>query len=639
MADRDGEGGTYPMRSNSIPVSRLDMAHALRGIALALCCAAAWLGDAQAADRPVVLFLSSFHKDIPAQRQLEAGLNRALGGAAAMNDMHMEFLDSQRLPAQDVTEAMTVLIERKYRSVRFETVVAWGQPAAQFAAAIRATLGHPRLIFVEITAAAAAALSDPAGGDVAIVAAPAYGEALAEALRLSEAERLVVIGDAATATGSVRLQNIRDAIAALGRGVAVDYILDQPLDEVAERVAHLPPRTAIFYILTFSDGRGAQLTPFAAARRLAATANAPIFSAWESLMGSGIAGGHLLSIEAVGQEVGNTILALRQGQTAREQGSVMRVVYDWPQMERWGWNERMLPAGAITLNRPPSVLELYRWQILMVAAFIAVLGTLAVFLARAVHTRNSALIALSKERTMLAERVRERTAELARSNAELEQFAYAASHDLRQPLRAVSSYLTLIKRKLGPNLDGDLSDFLAFAVDGAKRMDAMIIGLLDYSRVGRGEEAPEAVDLGVAVADALANLAVAVRDAKGVVTAADGLPTVLGHRLELVRLFQNLIDNALKYVPPERTPIISIGWSDDGDACLVWVADNGTGISAADRERAFGVFQRLVGQSTCEGTGIGLALCRKIVEHHRGRIWIEDNPTGGCVFMMRIPKG
>ena len=228
--------------------------------------------------------------------------------------------------------------------------------------------------------------------------------------------------------------------------------------------------------------------------------------------------------------------------------------------------------------------------------------------------------------------------ELQRSNAELEQFAYVASHDLRQPLRMVSSYLGLIERKLGAALDEDTRTFMDFAVGGAKRMDRLILDLLEYSRIGKTRQ-PVPVPLAEAAAVALNNLTVAVDEANADIVVAEGLPTVSGNPMELTRLFQNLIGNALKYRAPERRARIEIGCRHGGHEWLVSIKDNGIGIAPADRERAFGIFQRLVPQEEYEGTGIGLAVCRKIVEHHGGRIWIEAAEGGGSTFLFTLGDG
>jgi len=212
--------------------------------------------------------------------------------------------------------------------------------------------------------------------------------------------------------------------------------------------------------------------------------------------------------------------------------------------------------------------------------------------------------------------------QLRETNAELEQFAYVASHDLRQPLRMVSSYLGLIERRLGPQLTGDIKDFLGFAIGGAKSMDHLILDLLEYSRSGKsGESKP--VPLATAIAQALASLAVTIREADAEITVAADLPTVTGDATELTRLFQNLIGNAVKYRSPERRPQVEVSVRRQGRDWLLAVRDNGIGIAVEDRDRAFAIFQRLVPQGQYEGTGIGLAVCKKIVEHHGGRIWIE----------------
>ena len=227
--------------------------------------------------------------------------------------------------------------------------------------------------------------------------------------------------------------------------------------------------------------------------------------------------------------------------------------------------------------------------------------------------------------------------ELKRSNAELEQFAYVASHDLREPLRMVSSYVALLERRFADKLDADGRDFIAFAKDGAQRMDRLILDLLEYSRIGRRSQPSSQVPLAQAVAEALANLEVAVADAGASVTVAKDLPAVMGDSDELMRLFQNLIGNALKYRSPDRPAVVGVTCRRDGDDWLLAVTDNGIGIDADSLERVFGIFQRLHARSQFEGTGIGLAICRKIVERHGGRIWVQSVPGQGSEFLFRLP--
>jgi PAS domain S-box-containing protein len=235
-------------------------------------------------------------------------------------------------------------------------------------------------------------------------------------------------------------------------------------------------------------------------------------------------------------------------------------------------------------------------------------------------------------------RIADQAAQLQRSNAELEQFAYVASHDLRQPLRMISSYLGLIERRLAGQCDDSLREFMGYALGGARRLDRLITDLLEYSRIGRLRQPAEAVSLDEAVEDSLLDLQPAIADAEAAVTVAEGLPVIMGHRTELTRLFLNLIGNAVKYRAEHRKPVVRVGWRDGGGEWVVWVSDNGIGIGADDHQRAFAVFQRLVAPDRYEGTGIGLAVCKKIVEHHGGRIWIESEPGQGTTFLIALPK-
>ncbi|MHA7134939.1 sensor histidine kinase [Oerskovia turbata] len=226
--------------------------------------------------------------------------------------------------------------------------------------------------------------------------------------------------------------------------------------------------------------------------------------------------------------------------------------------------------------------------------------------------------------------------ELARSNRDLEQFAYVASHDLQEPLRKVASFTQLLQKRYGGQLDERADQYIEFAVDGAKRMQRLIQDLLGFSRVGRAgiERAP--VDLEASFAVVLADLEEKIAQSGASVT-HDPLPTVAGERALLEQLFVNLVGNAVKFRDPDRTPEIHVGVRARAAAWEFAVVDNGIGIDAQYAERVFVIFQRLHPKDVYEGTGIGLALCKRIVEHHGGRIWIEQTGGGGTTVRFTIP--
>ncbi len=230
--------------------------------------------------------------------------------------------------------------------------------------------------------------------------------------------------------------------------------------------------------------------------------------------------------------------------------------------------------------------------------------------------------------------------ELARSNAELEQFAYAVSHDMRQPLRMVSGHLSLLQRMLGERLDGDEHESMRFAIEGARRMDQMIIALLEYSRVGRMSAPMAWLPSREAVDEALIFLGPALEESGGRVEVVGQWPSVCASRDELTRLLQNLIGNALKYRKDDTVPQITVTGARVPDGWRVEVADNGIGIPEGQSGRLFQVFSRVHKGGRFEGSGVGLALCRKIVEHHGGRIGVVSAGEGqGSTFWFELPQG
>ncbi|MDP6357076.1 MAG: ATP-binding protein [Planctomycetota bacterium] len=260
---------------------------------------------------------------------------------------------------------------------------------------------------------------------------------------------------------------------------------------------------------------------------------------------------------------------------------------------------------------------------------------LSVAMVEALRNKRSE-VELAQHREHLEEMVAERTQELARSNTELEQFAYVASHDLQEPLRMVASYTQLLADSYQDQLDEDANEFIGYAVDGARRMQDLISDLLAYSRVTRGETELKEVSCDAALDNALTNLEGAVLESRALIIRQE-LPPVKGDTTQLTQLFQNLIGNAVKY-RGEVDPVIEIGVEENGSQWQFSVKDNGIGIDKKFSEKVFEIFQRLHGRTEYAGTGIGLSLCKRIVEKHGGNIWFESEPGKGSNFIFTMPK-
>ena len=233
------------------------------------------------------------------------------------------------------------------------------------------------------------------------------------------------------------------------------------------------------------------------------------------------------------------------------------------------------------------------------------------------------------------EKIKRTITDLERSNQELEHFAYVASHDLQEPLRMVASYTQLLEQHFSGQLDDKARKYIHYAVDGAVRMQTLINDLLAYSRVGRRGKPPEPIDAHAVLGEAIRNLATAIEESHAVVTNHD-LPTVWADASQLVLVFQNLLANAIKFRRAEL-PRIHVSARREGDAWLFAVKDNGIGIEAQYAERVFVIFQRLHTRAEYPGTGIGLAICKRIVERHGGRIWFKSSPGNGTTFFFTIP--
>jgi signal transduction histidine kinase len=262
----------------------------------------------------------------------------------------------------------------------------------------------------------------------------------------------------------------------------------------------------------------------------------------------------------------------------------------------------------------------------------ALLSVLTGWLLWALSTGRARAVTLAGQMTA---RLRASEEQLQRSNAELERFAYVASHDLQQPLRTVSSFVTLLQRRYGERLDDQARQYIGFAVDGATRMSQLIDDLLAYSRTASLDTPAEPVDLGAAFDEAVANLHTLIAET-GAEVRRDELPHVLASHLHATQVLQNLIGNALTY-RGDRPPVVTVSAERQGDEWRITVRDNGIGIDPRHHDRIFVVFQRLHTAAEHPGTGMGLSICKKIVESHGGQMGVESEPGRGSAFSFTLP--
>jgi len=406
-------------------------------------------------------------------------------------------------------------------------------------------------------------------------------------------------------------------------------VQDYPL-EVRRRDGHVTP--VLYNAAVYRDESGAVIGVFAAARdvterkraeeavRLAGVYNRSLIEASLDPLVTISADGKITDVNAATERVTGC---------SREQlvGTVFSDYFTEPERARAGY-EQVFREGSVQ-DYPLEVRHRdgHVTPVLYNAAVYrdesgAVIGVFAA--ARDVTERKRAEEALER-----------RTEELARSNAELERFAYVASHDLQEPLRMVSSYVQLLGRRYQGKLDSDADEFIAFAVDGASRMQRLITDLLAFSRVGRPGKEFEPTSLDTALDRALLNLQVAI-DESGAVVTRDSLPVVLGDATQMIQVFQNLVGNAVKFRRTDA-PRVHVSARRNGGEWQLGVRDNGIGVDAQYSERIFIIFQRLHGRDY-PGTGIGLPISKKIVERHGGRMWVESEPGKGSTFFFTLPR-
>jgi PAS domain S-box-containing protein len=314
--------------------------------------------------------------------------------------------------------------------------------------------------------------------------------------------------------------------------------------------------------------------------------------------------------------------------------NIRTLVPGWEFRWRPGWNAGLTPSRGVELKALPEGFEAFPVEISF-SPLQTEEGLLITSAIRDISERKKTEEQIRLLNASLEERVLERTEALMRSNEELQQFAYIASHDLQEPLRAVAIYAQLMARRYQGRLEGDADQFIEFIVGGAQRMERLIHDLLDFSRVdARGSDFFVSMNSGEALAEAIQNVQSLIEESGAVITTS-GLPRITGDPVQMARLFQNLLVNSIKYRSTE-TPCIHVSAVIGGDNWVFSVRDNGIGIDPQYAEKVFGIFKCLDPRDRRSGSGMGLAICRKIVSRHGGRIWLESALGRGATVSFTV---
>jgi signal transduction histidine kinase len=582
-------------------------------------------------DTSRILIINSYHPGYPWTDGEMAGILDALRCRDPGSQPFVQYLDCKHCPEEEYSNYLSNFLKQKYRAHPIALIITTDNPALEFMVRHRdAPFGGAPVVFCGVNGFSGSMLAGQKGiSGVAEVLDAA--RTLEIALRLHPRTREIVVLHDYTVTGLSTRKELEAVIPRFADRVKFRFIEDLPMDQILRRVEELNG-DRLLLVLSFAADKAGQVFPHDNCTRLLSDhSRVPVYGVHELRLGYGIVGGCLLDARLQGARAAEIALRVLEGEDPSripvDTRSTSRIMFDYNQLARFGIPVSALPAGSVVLNQPESFYRKHSQLVVATGTVIAALTAIVCVLLLILLVRRRA----EEQRRLLI-------GQLETKNAELERFVYTVSHDLRSPLVTIKGFLGLLERDAGKTDARDLKTDITHISNAAERMNQLLGELLEFSRIGRTVHPVAEVPLADVAREALALVAGQITERGVTVDVAPDLPVVRGDRRRLMEVFQNLIDNAVKFMGDQERPHVEIGLRREDDRPVYYVRDNGIGIDPRYQEKVFDLFERLDPRG--EGAGVGLAIVKRIVELHGGRVWVESQGVGkGCTFCFTLPPG
>lgn len=606
------------------------------GVIALLSCAVLLAGSrAAAAEQPPelrsrVLILDSYHSCYTWSDNELRGIMDTMRQRYPKFEPLLQYLDGKYFADMKHFPILRDLMRHKYRDTAIPLVIAMDNPALEFALRYRQEIFPAApIVFCGINGYTPALLA----GQHNITGVAEILDArntVATMLHLHPGTREILVVHDYTSTGLATRRETEAQLAGLAGRVRIRYMENLSTADLLTRLRRLEPGTLVLALSYSRDRDGRVFDHTEIARLLGDNSPVPVYGTHEERLGHGIVGGSLLGGYGHGVQAARLALEILNGASPEiipvEAATTARFMFDYRQLTRFSIPLDELPAGSIVVNQPNTFYRQYRglvWS--AVAAFTAltlIIGLLSVILL---------------QKRQAAQALAAKAAELERAYGELREFNSLTYHELQEPLRQVAGFVQLLDRRYGDRLDADARDFIGYAVGGVKRLKRLFGDFLAYTTLSQSEPVPEPLSGDTLLASARGILQETER-ASGATVTSDPLPEFYGDRTMLTELFVHLLHNALTHRRTEP-PRVHLTAAPAAGLVRISISDNGIGIPAEYCETVFKIFKQLNSRPDVEGTGIGLAICRKVVERHGGRIWLDPTPDTGTTFHFTLPGG